>query len=191
MSHTLVILAHPNLEQSIANRTIVEHLEQRDGVEIRHLHALYPDFKIDAQAEQEALLRADTIVLQFPFFWFSIPGILKHWMDEVLTYGFAYGSDGDKLHGKTLIVSTSIGGEEKSYQADGECSYTMGQLIYPIRETSNFIGTRWLDPVMSYGMAFIPGVAGDGAEVERRARDHVGRLLDQLAKLEAAALANV
>lgn len=55
-------------------------------------------------AEQEALLRHDTIILQYPMFWFNMPAILKLWFDEVFTYQFAYGSQGDKLKDKKSLL---------------------------------------------------------------------------------------
>ena len=51
---------------------------------MRDIFQLYPDYKIDVSAEQEALLRHDTIILQYPMFWFNMPAILKLWFDEVL-----------------------------------------------------------------------------------------------------------
>ena len=62
-----------------------------DGVELRDLYELYPDFYIDVAAEQEALGRSDVIVLQHPFYWYSTPAMLKEWQDLVLEHGFAYG----------------------------------------------------------------------------------------------------
>lgn len=50
---TLVILAHPNFDQSIANKTIIEQLSRNHpNLEIRNIHQLYPDYKIDIAAEQ-------------------------------------------------------------------------------------------------------------------------------------------
>ena len=101
MHHTLVICGHPDLSNgSLANRIIVDRLESEEHLELRDLKTLYPDFKIDVKAEQETLMKADTIVFQHPFYWYGLPGILKEWIDRVFEYGFAYGSTGDKLKGK-------------------------------------------------------------------------------------------
>lgn len=103
MSKIVVISGHPDLEQSHTNRIILDSLQTSlNDVEVRYLDRLYPDFKIDIEAEQKALLPAETIVLQFPFYWYSVPAILKKWIDDVFSYNFAYGSKGDKLQGKTL-----------------------------------------------------------------------------------------
>lgn len=101
----LLILAHPYYTQSIANKTIVNELiKTYPDLEVRDIFQLYPDYKIDVSAEQEALLRHDTIILQYPMFWFNMPAILKLWFDEVFTYQFAYGSQGDKLKDKKSLL---------------------------------------------------------------------------------------
>lgn len=38
----------------------------------------------DVKAEQEKLLWADTVILQFPLWWFAMPAILKGWVDRDL-----------------------------------------------------------------------------------------------------------
>jgi len=79
----LIILGHPNIEQSIANKTIIESLQEHiTDLEIRNIHQLYPDYKINVQEEQAALLRHDLIVLQYPMYWFNMPAILKLWFDR-------------------------------------------------------------------------------------------------------------
>ena len=45
----------------------------------------------DIVAEQEKLLWADTVIFQFPLWWFSMPAIMKGWIDRVYAWGFAYG----------------------------------------------------------------------------------------------------
>ncbi|MGB2110527.1 MAG: NAD(P)H-dependent oxidoreductase [Patescibacteria group bacterium] len=92
MKKTLIIVAHNNFENSLSNKIISQDLQKQENVEVRNLIELYPDYKIDIQAEQDALVQADTIVLQFPFFWYSCPAILKAWIDDVMQYGFAFGS---------------------------------------------------------------------------------------------------
>ncbi|AZB90839.1 flavodoxin family protein [Acinetobacter pittii] len=117
----LLILAHPYYTQSIANKTIVNELiKTYPDLEVRDIFQLYPDYKIDVSAEQEALLRHDTIILQYPMFWFNMPAILKLWFDEVFTYQFAYGSQGDKLKDKKVIISMTVGQTEANMVNDQE-----------------------------------------------------------------------
>ena len=58
----LIIYAHPYPQHSHANKRMLKQVETLDGVEIRSLYQLYPDFTIDIAAEQQALERADAVV---------------------------------------------------------------------------------------------------------------------------------
>lgn len=181
MSRTLLIVAHPKLNDgSLANRIIVDRLQALEGVKVREIAQLYPDFRIDVEAEQQALLDADTVVLQFPFFWFSIPAILKHWLDEVFTHGFAYGSTGDKLRGKRLILSFTIGGPEEAYQS-GDDSYTIEELLAPLKQTASYTGMEMTDSIYSHGMMVFPGVDSTEEGVKAHAREHAERVLAEIA----------
>ncbi|MCP6524857.1 NAD(P)H-dependent oxidoreductase, partial [Klebsiella pneumoniae] len=53
-------------------------------------------------------------------FWFNMPAILKLWFDEVFTYQFAYGSQGDKLKDKKVIISMTVGQKEANMVNDQE-----------------------------------------------------------------------
>uniref|UniRef100_A0A8D1NHM6 Flavodoxin-like fold domain-containing protein n=1 Tax=Sus scrofa TaxID=9823 RepID=A0A8D1NHM6_PIG len=44
----------------------------------------------DIVEEQKKLQEADLVIFQFPLYWFSVPAILKGWMDRVLCQGFAF-----------------------------------------------------------------------------------------------------
>lgn len=148
MKETLVILAHPNLETSTINRRWKEAIEQQlPNVEIRDLYSLYgQNFQIDVQAEQEACEQTERIVWQFPFYWYSCPPLLKKWFDDVLTDQWAYGKDGDRLHGKELLLAFSTGSGAERYHREGRNKYTVEELIFPFRATSNLIGTTFLPP---------------------------------------------
>ena len=98
---------------------------------VRHLDALYPDRRIDVAAEQAVLMAHDRIVFQHPFYWYSTPPLMKQWLDEVLTYGWAFGAvsaqteeaapngaPGTALRGKALWLVVTTGGQEDSYHPD-------------------------------------------------------------------------
>ena len=54
----LIIYAHPYPQHSHANKRMLEQARTLEGVEVRSLYQLYPDFNIDIAAEQDALSRA-------------------------------------------------------------------------------------------------------------------------------------
>ena len=98
MSKVLLVLCHPNYKNSFANKIVVDKLKTLiPDMEIDNIHELYPDGKIDVKAEQEKCLKADTIIFQYPVFWFSCPYLLSKWIEEVFAHGFAYGTDKYKL----------------------------------------------------------------------------------------------
>ena len=174
---TLVVLAHPSIgERSLANRIIIERIRPIKGVTIKDLYKECPTFRFDIEAEHKALLAAGSIVFQFPFYWYSVPGILKEWLDQVFTYGFAFGSAGDKLKGKQFLVSTTIGGPEDAYREGGFNNYSIDDLLKPLRQTANLSGMRYNTPIVSHSMIYIPDVYNKKEEVEQRARIHADRL---------------
>lgn len=77
MKKILIVSGHPDLNDSFANKTILEETKKLlPEAEFVYLDKFYPDFRIDTKAEQERLLRADIIVLQYPLFWYSAPSLL-------------------------------------------------------------------------------------------------------------------
>jgi NAD(P)H dehydrogenase (quinone) len=74
-------------------------------------------------AEQAELQAADFVLLQFPLWWFSMPAILKGWVDRVLSRGFAY-SAGRKyetghFRGKRAMLSITTGTASTLYEPNG------------------------------------------------------------------------
>lgn len=117
----------------------------------------------DVRAEQEKLLWADTIIFQFPLWWYSVPAILKGWMDRVFTYRFAYGvgehSDtkyGERfgegtLAGRRALLSVTTGGPESHYSARG-INGPIDDLLFPIQHgTLYYPGLDVLPPFVLYG----------------------------------------
>jgi len=150
MSKTLIVLAHPNIENSVGNKTVINAVKDLKNVSVRDLTVLYPDFNIDVKAEQEAMAQADLIILQYPIYWYNMPPILKQWFDKVLTYGFAFG-EGSKVTGKSIMASVTVGSPEKSYP-EGE----MERLLIAIKASANFCKLNYLPNVASYGIYSSP-----------------------------------
>lgn len=181
MKKILVVSGHPNLAGSYANKVILKEIEGADfDLRIRKLDDLYPDYRIDVEREQAVLVEADVIVLQFPFYWYSVPALLKKWIDDVFCYGFAYGSCGTKLRGKDFLLSITIGGPEESYTPLGFNHFPILQLLHPLEQTAYLSGMTWHEPVFTHSMIYIPGVYNTQEGVEERARQHAARLVDRI-----------
>lgn len=183
MANILVISAHQNLAHSTSNRLILDEFSGSlgDKVEIRRLSDLYPDFNINVAAEQQALEKADVVVFQFPLFWYNVPAILKKWLDDVWTYGFAYGEGGDKLKGKKLLVSLTTGGVEEVY--NDEVMGKIEDLMKPVQSSAIYAGFEWLGVEATYAQLYIPGMhtEADLTKVQAKAKDHAQRVLAKLA----------
>lgn len=116
----------------------------------------------DIALEQEKLLWADTVILQFPLWWFSMPAILKGWVERVYAYGFAYGvgehSDthwGDRygegtLAGKRAMLLVTAGGWESHYSPRG-INGPIEDILFPIHHGILYYpGFDVLPPFVAY-----------------------------------------
>jgi NAD(P)H dehydrogenase (quinone) len=116
----------------------------------------------DVKAEIDKLLWADTLILQFPLWWYAMPAILKGWVDRVYAYGFAYGvgehSDkrwGDRfgegrLAGKRAMLIVTAGGWEEHYSARG-VNGPIDDLLFPINHGILYYpGYDVLPPFVAY-----------------------------------------
>lgn len=142
----LLIVAHPRLDRSVVNAGLLERAADIDDVEIFDLYEAYPDFQIDVAAEQGRLLRHDVIGLQFPLFWYSMPALLKEWLDLVWLQGFAYGASASCLAGKSLFCAISTGGDAQSYSAGGHNGYPAEDFLRPLERTAALCRMHWLSP---------------------------------------------
>ena len=182
MKKTLVVLAHPNFNKtSIANKIIIDKIKNLEGVKIKDLYRECPTFKFNIEAEQAALIDTESIIFQFPFYWYGVPGILKEWIDQVFTYGFAFGSTGDKLKGKQFLVSTTIGGPEDAYKEGGHNNFPVIDLLKPLQQMAHLTGMQYNIPLISHNMIYVPGVYNKKEEVEQKAREHAQQLYDYIA----------
>lgn len=141
----------------------------------------------DIAAEQDKLRWADTVILQFPLWWFSMPAILKGWVDRVYAYGFAYGvgehSDrhwGDRygegaMAGKRAMLVVTTGGWESHYAARG-INGPIDDLLFPIQHGILFYpGFDVLPPHVIYRSSKV------GEQNVADVLEGLGRRLDGLA----------
>lgn len=180
MGNILVISGHPDYKSSVANRAILNEFRRLvPKAEIVYLDSEYPDFNIDVKREQKRLMEADTIVFEFPFWWYSAPSLMRRYLEQVLTHGFAYGTTGTALHGKRLIVSFTTGAPAEAYTPEGYQHYTIEQFIPQFRALSNLCGFDWQEPIYSCGMMLMNPDDKEAANVfYNKVGDHAQRLAD-------------
>ncbi|KAF4341884.1 NAD(P)H dehydrogenase (quinone) [Fusarium beomiforme] len=97
----------------------------------------------DVKIEQEKLLWADAVLIHFPLWWYSMPAILKGWIERVFSMGFAYGlGEYNDKHfgnrygegpfvGKRAMLVVTIGGRKEHYSARGIAG-PLDDLLFPI-----------------------------------------------------------
>ncbi|CAL6001817.1 NADPH_oxidoreductase [Hexamita inflata] len=101
---TLVVLMHPNPDNSVRNKLIIDEISKLDNVTVRTISST----KIDVEEEKKVLLEYQRIVFQYPVQWYNVPGVGKEYLDQVLR---KY-----NLKGKQLIVVNTTGAPKSSYK---------------------------------------------------------------------------
>jgi NAD(P)H dehydrogenase (quinone) len=80
----------------------------------------------DICVEQDLIRQSDVIIFVYPVWWFSVPAILKGYIDRVLSRGFAYDMKGHLirglLKGKRVMIFNTTGGPGFAY-------YLLGYLV--------------------------------------------------------------
>lgn len=150
---------------------LVYALEQRRAHEAG---SLAPDIR----TEVEKLVRADLIILSFPMFWFSVPAILKGWIDRVLISGLCYGGkrfyDRGGLRGKRMMAAFTLGGSEHMFGPDAVHGEIETMLRPILRGTFYYVGCDILPPFIAWHVPYVT------AEVRRSYlsayRERLGRL---------------
>jgi len=146
--HIQLLFVHPFPHRSNVNRALLGGVQDIPGVDVCDLYERYPDFYIDVEIEQQALRKADLLVVQHPFYWYSAPAMFKQWQDMVLEYGFAFGAGGDAMQGKDFMSVITVGQSKASYRPDGHNRHLMSEILTPYECMANHCGMNYLDPMV-------------------------------------------
>ncbi|MCA5923875.1 MULTISPECIES: NAD(P)H-dependent oxidoreductase [Curtobacterium] len=104
---TLIVTAHPDpdsLTHHVADRLraalpegtvetadlAAEGFDPRFTLADRHTYRTGTDAPPEVVAEQQRIDRATDLVLVFPVWWWSMPALLKGWVDRVFVNGWAF-----------------------------------------------------------------------------------------------------
>ena len=141
--HALIVVAHPDpksLTHSVATHLSKGVSTSGHTFELADLaaEAFDPRFNTadialyrrevppptDVAAEQARIDRADALVLVYPVYWWSMPGLLKGWVDRVFANGWAYDEGPDtklvkKLHHLRVHLVAIGGANLQTYARHG------------------------------------------------------------------------
>ncbi len=147
----LILFAHPLFEKSRVHKALIHRAHSVPGVVIHDLYENYPVFNIDIQHEQRLLKKYDIIIWQHPVYWYSIPPLLKQWIDMVLEFGWAYGKGAEALNGKYLLQVFSSGGSAEVYSETGRNKRLLRQYMYCHEQTAALCKMNYLPPYVVHG----------------------------------------
>lgn len=106
-------------------------------------------YSADIAREHQLLGEADLIIFQFPLWWYSMPALLKGYIDRVFSMGWAYGS-GQALVGKRILVSMTTGAPDFAWTPEkrGTINDIFKHLFVG---TFGLCGMENLEPFIVYG----------------------------------------
>ncbi|XP_053458453.1 ribosyldihydronicotinamide dehydrogenase [quinone] [Nycticebus coucang] len=115
----------------------------------------------DITEEQKKVQEADLVIFQFPLYWFSVPAVLKGWMDRVLCQGFAFDIPGfyesGFLKDKLALLSLTTGGTAEMYSKTG-VSGDFRYFLWPLQHgTLHFCGFK----ILAAQISFAPEIASE------------------------------
>jgi glutathione-regulated potassium-efflux system ancillary protein KefF len=166
----VVLYAHPYPHYSRACATLLEAIRDLPDLRVRSLYDTYPDFDIDPEAERAAVADATLVVWMGPFYWYTVPALLKHWFEVVLVKGWAYGPGGTALNGKDCLWVATTGGESESFTPPGEHAHAFEDFVPVVEQTARFCGMNWLPPFTLHGAHEVRETVLRAAGVELRER---------------------
>jgi NAD(P)H dehydrogenase (quinone) len=111
-------------------------------------------FAPEIETEMQRLEWCDLMIWQFPLWWFSVPAILKGWVDRVFAMGRVYDREHiyetGRFRGKKAMLSLTVGGSKEAYLDDG-FNGDISAILRPIqRGMLQFTGFDVLAPYIVY-----------------------------------------
>ena len=135
----VILLAHPNLKESQANKALADAVKDIDGVMVYDLYE-YQDQSFDVNRWSTIISDASMVIFQFPFHWMSAPSLLTSLAKT------------PAVAGKPLQIVTTTGSEYAAYRSGGRNCFTMDELLRPYQGCAIHAGMVWNTPLVVYGM---------------------------------------
>ncbi|MGP3590814.1 NAD(P)H-dependent oxidoreductase [Vagococcus sp. WN89Y] len=191
--HALIVVSHPlensltsSLAKAVAQGIYEENAQNSAEIAMLSQEGFNPVFNADdmaaflqtapvpedVAAEQKRLDKADALVLVFPVYWWSMPGLLKGWIDRVFTNGWAYEDNANgkviKKLGRLPVHLVGLGGSDmKTFKKHGYEASWNTQLSHGIFD---YCGA----PVLSNTVLMLPDFGSAQACLQQAVKIGVG-----------------
>jgi len=120
-----------------------------------HEHETFAD---DIQAELNKLIWCDFLILQFPLWWYSVPAIMKGWIDRVFVNGVVYGKgrrmDTGGLKGRRAMLTITTGCYPEMVAPDGLLGDLEVNLWHLNSGTLAYAGFQVLPPFTAWSIHY-------------------------------------
>lgn len=159
----------------------------------REQKGAYQDGRLaaDIAGEIDKLLWCDFLILQFPLWWFSVPAIMKGWIDRVFVHTVAYGKgmrlDKGGLRGRKAMLVMTTGCFEQMLRPDGLVGDPEVMLYHLHAGALAYSGFTVLPPFSACAIHYC-----DDEQRQQYLNDYASRLrtLDDIKPLSFQALAD-
>lgn len=152
MANVLIINGHQKADFSAGklNQTLMNEMKKVISENPEHkikTTIIQKGYKV--AEEQKKFLWADTIIYQFPIYWFGTPALLKQYMQDVYAYGLFYQTSengygmGGMLNGRTYMLSTTWNAPLDSFgYGFWRGIYAPDAALIEMHQAQTFIGLR-------------------------------------------------
>jgi len=137
-------------------------------------------FVDDIQVEIDKVLACDLLILQFPLWWFSVPAIMKGWIDRVFVNGIMYGAGNRRfenggLKGKRAMLAFTTGCFPEMMEPDGLLGDRDVILWHLQYGTFGYSGLQVLPPFIGWSIQYTD---------EAKRREYLDQYADRLRHIE-------
>ncbi len=142
---------------------------------------VFTGYKVDEELEK--FKWADIVIIQTPIYWFSVPGILKKYMDDVFAPGVFFGKSsefgrGGKLTAKKYMLSVTWGAKESVFNGKRD-DFLEGlseeQVLFPVHKTFEYCGLIMLPTFSIYSAMKLHSVESYKEKIQRHLNQYLLR----------------
>ena len=77
IKQVVILLAHPDIKSSQANKALMDAVKEMEEVAIYNLYEMRPEDSYNIDLWSKIISQASALVFQFPLYWMSAPSLLK------------------------------------------------------------------------------------------------------------------